>query len=66
MSFMRFMRIQYFVQKYRKLKNMRVLVLNTIANQTKETQTLLQNIKEKYANETIYNTYEMNIKHCRG
>ena len=45
---------------------MRILVLNTIANQTKETQTLLQNIKEKYANVTIYNTYEMNIKHCIG
>ena len=45
---------------------MRILVLNTIANQTKETQTLLQNIKEKYANATFYNTYEMDIKHCIG
>lgn len=45
---------------------MRVLILNTIANPTKETTDLLQNIKEKYADATIYNTYEMNIKHCIG
>lgn len=45
---------------------MKVLVLNTVENPTEETKILLHEIKEKYQDATIYNTYEMNIKHCIG
>jgi len=45
---------------------MKVFILNTVANPTEETKVLLQGLKEKYTDATVYNTYEMDIKHCIG